>query len=178
MDLEVRLRRILVPTDFSRHADEAFRHAAAIARWARAELLVLHVVEKFMDHSLLYSDFWPFQKPVREYYQELEARMARRLEAQVRETVGEDIRFRVLVTTGVPSAEIVSVLEREEVDLLVISTHGRGGIAQALLGSTTERVLRKAGCPVLSIRSGAEGFVRRRGGKDSYQSLPEDVSEA
>lgn len=160
MDLEIQLDRILVPTDFSDHAEEAFRHAAAIARWSAAELIVLHVVEKFMDHSLLYSDVWPFQKPVREYYAELEERTAERLSRQVREALGDDVPFRVLVTTGRPSAEIVSAAEERDVDMIVISTHGRGGIAKAFLGSTTERVLRKANCPVLVMRSGAGGFVR------------------
>jgi nucleotide-binding universal stress UspA family protein len=159
MKLNIHLRRILVPTDFSDHADHAFMHAAAIAMWSGAELLVLHVVEKFMDHSLLYSDVWPFQKPVNQYYRELEERTARRLERKVRDRVGDEVAIRVIVATGSPSPEIVAAADREEVDIIVIATHGRGGLAQALLGSTTERVLRKAHCPVLVIRSGAEGFV-------------------
>jgi nucleotide-binding universal stress UspA family protein len=163
MDFDIRLRKILVPTDLSDHADHAFRHAAALALRAKSELVVLHVVEKFMDHSLVYSDVWPFQKPVRDHYRKLEQGTKGRLEARIRDMIGPDLRFRVLVTTGVPSAEILSVSEQEEVDLIVIATHGRGGLAQALLGSTTERVLRKSGCPVLVIRSGADGFVTVRG---------------
>jgi nucleotide-binding universal stress UspA family protein len=159
MDLEIHLRKILVPTDFSEHAEQAFRHATAIARWSGAEMLVLHVVEKFMDHSLLYSDVWPFQKPVKQYYQELEERTAHRLEKQVSEVVGPDISFRVIVATGTPSPEIVATADREGVDLIVISTHGRGGLRGALIGSTTDRVLHKANCPVLVMRGGASGFV-------------------
>jgi universal stress protein A len=164
MSQQITLRKILVPTDFSEHAQEAFLHAAAIARWSGAELIVLHIVEKFMDHSLVYSDVWPFHKPIRQYYKELEERTAARLEAKVNEHVGSGVAFRVIVTTGTPAVEIVSVAEREGVDLMVIATHGRGGIAQALLGSTTDRVLRKAPCPVLVIRSGAPGFVRAESG--------------
>ena len=159
MAIEIHLERILVPTDFSDHAEQAIRHGAAIAKWSGGELLVIHVVEKFMDHSLLYSDVWPFQKPVNQYYRELEDRTERRLEKQVVESTGPDVRQRVAVFTGVPSVEIVAAATREHVDLIVIATHGRGGIAQALVGSTTERVLRKAECPVLVIRSGAAGFV-------------------
>ncbi len=162
MDLEIHLNRILVPTDFSEHADHSFRHATAISRWSGAEMLVLHVVEKFMDHSLLYSDVWPFQKPVKEYYQELEERTARRLEAQVSKVVGPDVSFRVIVTTGTPSPEIVATADREKVDLIIIATHGRGGIRGALVGSTTDRVVHKANCPVLVMRSGATGFVSPR----------------
>jgi nucleotide-binding universal stress UspA family protein len=97
---------------------------------------------------------------VREYYAELEERTAEKLSAQVRSSLGPDMPFRVIVTTGRPSAEIVSAAEEQKVDLVVISTHGRGGIAKAFLGSTTERVLRKAQCPVLVMRSGAAGFVK------------------
>jgi nucleotide-binding universal stress UspA family protein len=161
MGYRIEMKRILVPTDFSENAGQAFLHAAATARWTGAELIVLHVVEKFMDHSLVYSDMWPFQKPVRQYYEELEARIADRLQRDVRSTVGSDVTFRVVVSTGSPAPEIVLAAEREVVDLIVIATHGRGGIAQALLGSTTERVLRRAPCPVLVIRSGAPGFVQR-----------------
>ena len=163
MDLEIVLKKILVPTDFSDSSDLAFRHAAAVGRWSGAELIVLHVVEKFMDHSLLYSDVWPFQKPVRDYYQELEERTAKQLEVRIRQEVGPEVKVRVRVTTGAPSAEIISLASKEEVDLIVISTHGRGGIAQAILGSTTDRVLRRAACPVLVIRSGDRGFVRSPG---------------
>ncbi|MCU0727819.1 MAG: universal stress protein [Planctomycetes bacterium] len=159
MGHRIKLKKILVPTDFSEHAGQAFLHAAAIARWTGAELLVLHVVEKFMDHSLVYSDVWPFQKPVPQYYRDLEERTADRLQREVLSSVGADVTFRVVVSTGTPAPEIVAVAQREEVDLIVIATHGRGGIAQALLGSTTERVLRRAPCPVLVIRSGAPGFV-------------------
>jgi len=162
MDLEIALHRILVPTDFSEHAEHAFLHAATIARWSGAELVIIHVVEKFMDHSLLYSDVMPFRKPVKEYYQELEEKTARRLTETVLKSVGPDVVFRVLVTNGTPSYEIAHAAETNEVDLIVIATHGRGGLAKALLGSTTERVLRRAECPVLVMRSGGAGFVRPR----------------
>lgn len=180
MDYQIEIARILVPTDFSDYAHLAFRHAAAIARWSGAELLVLHVVEKFMDHSLLYSDVWPFQKPVRDYYHELEERTERQLARRVQEEIGTDVPFRVLVATGTPAAEIVTIAGRERVDLIVISTHGRGGIAQAILGSTTDRVLRKAHCPVLVIRSGDRGFVGRpgAGGADAAADDPAPPSEA
>ena len=161
MGYRIELKRILVPTDLSENAGQALLHAAAIARWTGAEMIVLHVVEKFMDHSLVYSDMWPFKKPMHQYYRELEARIADRLQRDVLSTVGSDVAFRVVASTGRPAPEIVLTAEREQVDLIVIATHGRGGIAQALLGSTTERVLRRAPCPVLVIRSGAPGFVQR-----------------
>ena len=160
MGLQIHLEKILVPTDLSEHSEHALRHAAALAELTGAELIVFHVVEKFMDHSLLYSDVWPFQKPVKDYYRELEERTAHRLSERLDEIAGGGPAFRVIVTTGLPAAEIAVVAESEGVDLLVIATHGRSGIAQALLGSTTEKVLRRAGCPVLVVRSGAAGFVR------------------
>jgi nucleotide-binding universal stress UspA family protein len=159
MDSALRLKKVLVPTDFSRHSEHAFRHGAVLAKMAGAELVVMHVVEKFMDHSLLYSDVWPFQKPVNQYYNDLEERTARRLARQVEEAAGDAVEFRVLVTTGNPAEEIIRAVQEEEVDLIVISTHGRGALAQALIGSTTDRVLRRAPCPVLVIRADSRGFV-------------------
>ena len=159
MDLDIHLGRILTPTDLSDPAEIAIPHAAAIARWSGAELLVLHVVEKFMDHSLLYSDVWPFQKPVREYYDELTERTRERLIRHLSRRLPPEVRFRVIVATGTPSVEILATAAGEKADLIVIATHGRGGIAKALLGSTAERVLRKAECPVLTLRSGMSGFV-------------------
>jgi nucleotide-binding universal stress UspA family protein len=159
MALDVQIGGILVATDFSDAARDAVRHAAAIAGRTGAELIVLHVVQKFMDHSLLYSDVWPFQKPVRDYYRELERQTEDRLTRLTREIVGEAIPFRVVVTTGSPHRQIVAAIKKEGADMVVISSHGHSGLAHALLGSTAERVLRKAPCPVLVVRSGTAGFV-------------------
>jgi len=66
--------------------------------------------------------------------------------------VASGLRARWVVATGVPHEEIVAAAARERADLIVLSTHGRGGLDRALLGSVADRVIRLAPCPVLSAR--------------------------
>jgi len=66
----------------------------------------------------------------------------------------------VIVGVGTPFVEIVKIAREEEVDLLIIGTHGRGAIAHMLLGSVAERIVRKSPCPVLTVRSGEHEFVK------------------
>ena len=159
MAIEIHLERILVPTDFSDHAEQAIRHAAAIARWSGAELIVLHVVEKFMDYSLLYSDIFPFQTPTQDAYRVIEDRIKVRISTALEEFAAEGLRSRALVTTGSPHVEIIRISEREAVDLVVIATHGRSGLTHAILGSTAEKVVRRAPCPVLVIRKNGRDLL-------------------
>ena len=150
------LRRVLLPTDFSKGSEIALEYAVDLARRDGAELIVLHVVEDFADYSLLYSDFFPFQKPVNELYERAEERTRQKIEELVA-SCGEPVpRHRAIVTTGSPHREIVRAVAQERIDLVVIATHGRSGFAHALLGSTAERVVRHAPCPVLVVRRPAE----------------------
>jgi nucleotide-binding universal stress UspA family protein len=146
------IRKILVPTDFSESSEHAFRYAVALALDNDAEIFVLHVVEKFMDYSLLYSDLFPFQTPAKDAYQLVEEKTREKITASLKGDAHEDLRWQVLVTTGAPKVEIIRAAEREEIDLIVIATHGRSGLTHAILGSTTEKVVRRAPCPVLVVR--------------------------
>ena len=146
------VRRILLPTDFSESSEHAYRCAIALATENDAELCVLHVVEKFMDHSLLYSDIFPFQVPAQDTYRVIEEKIKERISASLAEHAGEGLRARALVTTGSPHVEIIRAAEREEIDLVVIATHGRSGLTHAILGRTAEKVVRRAPCPILVIR--------------------------
>jgi universal stress protein A len=146
------VRRILVPTDFSESSEHAFGYAVAMALEKDAELDVLHVVEKFMDYSLLYSDIFPFQRPAKDMYREIEERIREKIARSLEGHAKEGLRARALVTTGSPYTEIVRMAEQEGADLIVIATHGRSGLTHAILGSTAEKVVRRAPCPVLVIR--------------------------
>jgi nucleotide-binding universal stress UspA family protein len=84
-------------------------------------------------------------------------RATERLGKSVAELAAEVERVEPLVAMGTPSVEIVRLAEEHDVDLIVIATHGRGFISHAILGSTAERVLRRAPCPVLIVRDPAAG---------------------
>lgn len=144
----IQVKTILVPTDFSDSAQGALDYARVFALRFEADLLLLHVVETLAVGYA--SDLFPV--PMAEVFQE----MSGYAQAEVRK-LGEAVRaqglaVRELVVQGKPSAEIVRVAEEEHVDLIVLGTHGKGVLDHALFGSTTERVVRKAPCPVLSCR--------------------------
>ena len=146
------VRKILVTTDFSESSIHAIDCAVALALDKGAELYVFHVVEKFMDYSLLYSDIFPFQVPSRDAYREIEDRTKERIARSLGEYEARGLEAHALVTTGAAHVEIIRAAEREEIDLIVIATHGRSGLTHAILGSTAEKVVRRSPCPVLVIR--------------------------
>ncbi len=149
----MQVEKILVPTDFSESAHNALRHARDYAARFDAELILVHVVETLAVGYA--SDLFPV--PMAEVFHE----MAGQAQAELRKLAdglrAEGLRVRELVTQGKPSAEIVRVAEEERADLIVVGTHGKGVLDHALFGSTTERVVRKAPCPVLSCRLPAHG---------------------
>lgn len=142
------IRKILVPTDFSESAHHALRYALTLASELEAELLLVHVVETLAVGYA--SDLFPV--PMAEVFHELAGYARAELGKLAAEAAAKGVRVRELVIQGKPSAEIVRVAEEEQVDLVVLGTHGKGVLDHALFGSTTERVIRKAPCPVLSCR--------------------------
>jgi nucleotide-binding universal stress UspA family protein len=151
----IRLKRILVPTDFSESARHALTYGLSFAREYEAELVLLHVVEVVPVGYA--SDLFP--APMAAVFQEISA-YARaelgKLAALARE---RSVVVRELVTQGKPSAEIVRTARDEAVDMIVLGTHGKGVLDKALFGSTTERVVRGAPCPVLTCRLKEHEFV-------------------
>jgi nucleotide-binding universal stress UspA family protein len=151
----IKLERILVPTDFSESANNALTYGASFAREYGARLVLLHVVETMAVGYA--SDLFPV--PMAEVFQEIST-YARtelgKLAAGVRE---KGIDVREVVVQGKPSAEIIRVAREESIDMIVLGTHGKGMLDKALFGSTTERVVRKAPCPVLTCRISEHEFV-------------------
>ncbi|HEY3119644.1 MAG TPA: universal stress protein [Vicinamibacteria bacterium] len=143
------LRKILVPTDFSESARRALDYGLAFARDYQAELILLHVVEAVPVGYA--SDLFPV--PVAEMYQEVSAYARAELAKLAAEAAGQGVTTRERVLQGKPSAEIVRLAAEEAVDLIVLGTHGKDLLDQAIFGSTTERVVRKAPCPVLTCHA-------------------------
>ena len=144
----IRLNRILLPTDFSDSARHAFGYALSFAVEYRAELLLLHVVEAIPAGyaAELYS------APMARVFEEMSGYARNELDKLIAEAAAQQVAARALVEEGKSPAGIVRVAREEKVDLIVLGTHGKGLLDKALFGSTTERVVRHAPCPVLTCR--------------------------
>lgn len=148
----IALHRILVPTDFSECADAAMRYGLELARTFDATLHLLHVVE---DPNTWAGAGFPLALvDVLEHFQD---EAGKRLIA----SVPDADRSRVVVSCPIasPVAEIVRYANHQAIDLIVMGTHGRGFVAHALIGSVAERVVRRASCPVLTVRQSQSGFL-------------------
>lgn len=146
----LRLTQILAPTDFSEHSNEALRHAAELARQFGAKMILLHVVSNEALESISKAHVPPH--PVDQVYEDLAQEIREQYTRHVAPEVRKTLETEILVLPGAPSLEIVRAARLKGVDLIVMATHGRTGLSHALVGSVTEKVVRKAPCPVLSIR--------------------------
>ena len=151
----INLKRILVPTDFSESARLALRYGVSFAREYQAELTLLHVVETIAVGYA--SDLFPV--PMAEVFQEISGYAKAELQKLAEEARKRGVSVTELVVQGKPSAEIIRHAAENEVDMIVLGTHGKGMLDQALFGSTTERVVRRAPCPVLTVRKPEHEFV-------------------
>jgi len=151
--------RILVPTDFSTHAESALGYATALAKQSGASVEVLHVLdEPFMPATWSAEVYLPDLPELRE---QLAADADARL-ADYRERIHKD-GIPILTTTrsGRPAEVIVAYAKAAGADLIVMGTHGRSGLSHLFMGSVAERVIRTAPCPVLTVRE-TGGEVKRR----------------
>src|SRR5207247_10379402 len=151
----ITLNRIPVPTDFSESARHAFTYGCSFAREYEAELLLLHVVENLTVGYA--SDLFPV--PMAEVFDEISGYARAELAKLGAQATEQGVGARELVVQGKPSAEIVRVAREETADMIVLGTHGKGMLDKALFGSTAERVIRKAPCPVLTCRLAEHEFV-------------------
>jgi nucleotide-binding universal stress UspA family protein len=143
----VTFRTILCPIDFSDHSRRAFDHALAIARWYGSTMTVLHV---FATTGSAYAPGAPAFEPLvltRAERDHLLAEMKRFTES----APAQDLSVELDIREGDTAREILDAASEREVDLLVMGTHGRSGFERLLLGSITEKVLRRASCPVLTV---------------------------
>jgi universal stress protein A len=151
---EVKLTSILVPTDFSEASTKALVYAAAFARQFGAKITLLHVVEPIATPDFD-SSF-----PLALEDAAVDAHCKRRLETLATEH-GFDpaVVEKILVRHGRAFHEIATAAKSMSIDLIIISTHGYTGLKHTFMGSTAERVVRHAGCPVLVVRPEEHEFV-------------------
>ncbi len=151
------IKKLLFPTDYSDLARAALAHAIALANLFKAEFHCLHVIDDAYQYwSALGPESIPMGPPPEELLElgktRMEAFVAEHLTALETPPVTQ-------LAIGRPFAEIIAYAREHDIDMIVMGTHGRGAIAHMLLGSTTEKVVRKAPCPVLTVRSADQQFV-------------------
>ncbi len=164
------MNRILVPTDFTRHAEAALEHATLLGAPYQAEVTVLHVDEfpvSPLGASGIRDDILDrYKARKKEFLEERFRDLRRALE-------GRPVKLRTRVLEGRAYKVIVEESEREEYDLIVIATRGQTHLSPYLIGGNAERVVRLSRQPVLSVQSGPTGE-----GKVSSVLCPTDLSPA
>jgi nucleotide-binding universal stress UspA family protein len=143
----IEIRRILCPTDLSDIAPRTFENALALARFHRAEVELLYVSEPLLPGPAGPVSYppWSVLDPA------VRGRLGAALEALVASAAPRGIPVTPKVVEGRVVAEVLSRARSWPADLIVMGTHGRGGFERFVLGSVTEKVLRQAPCPVLTV---------------------------
>jgi nucleotide-binding universal stress UspA family protein len=144
-------KNILVPTDFSKASAAALKYACELADAVNASLCVLHTVEKPYPIAGYYESYTLPQ----EFFDTLERRARTELEGVLTPEQKEKYGAALVLRHGVAAQEILQYLqEHPEIDLVIMATHGRGGVARLMMGSVADKVVRAAPCPVVTLRIG------------------------
>jgi universal stress protein A len=144
------ITNILVPVDFSPHAEHAFTYAATLAERFGAKLALLYVVDDSFATGGWSSEIYVPNVP--ELMENLIADADRRLATLKASAAALGLTAETAVIRGRPAHAIVEHAQNGGFDLIVMGTHGRTGMSHVVMGSVAERVLRKAPCPVLTVR--------------------------
>ena len=140
--------KILTAIDFSESSDYAFEYALTLARQFQAELTVMHVINEPVDLRGFYVPHISFEQLEKEIEDGAEKMMVKFCQTKMGDFTG----YSTQVVAGIPYEEVLRKAEEIGASLIVLGTHGRTGIDHLIFGSTAERVVRSATCPVLTIR--------------------------
>jgi nucleotide-binding universal stress UspA family protein len=146
----MKIRSILLPTDFSECAQYALSYASEFAREAGASIICVHVIEPIVPTVGYAGVTEPL--PMTDISDQLEDSAARELPKIGQREEFAGLSVEEVIVHGDAASEIVRVAKERKVDLIVISSHGRTGLGRILFGSTAEHVVRHAPCPVLVVK--------------------------
>lgn len=149
---EIKLRRILVPVDFSDSSRKALAYAASLGRQFSAQILLLHVSEILSPPPNILL-------PSAEQLNDAAVEDAKKRLGEWKSDLEPRLTVRTEVLRGGAAEQIVSHAKATEADLVIMGTHGRKGISHLVMGSTAERVVRHAPCPVMVVREHEHDFV-------------------
>jgi len=141
--------RILVPTDFSPPSDAALEYARAVATRFGASLHLLNVVDDPYRAALASEVYVPEVEGLRD---EVLSNGVARLEDRLQSSDLRELGATTVAVIGTPASSIVEYAGGQDIDLIIMGTHGRGGMSHLLMGSVAEQVVRTAPCPVLTVR--------------------------
>jgi nucleotide-binding universal stress UspA family protein len=145
-------KNIAFCTDFSTHADEAFKVAKDLAWHYGATLHIVHVMVNFSVSPPLHSTYMPIEYDPK-FVEEVTQAAKEAIEDRYVAALKEKQPYEVQLTSGYSSTEILRLAKEIDFDLIVMGSHGLTGLAHVLFGSTADRVVRKAPCSVLTVRS-------------------------
>ena len=143
----MKIKRILFPTDFSKHSLAALEYARSFSEKFQAQLHVLHVV-----HNSSYMVTTEGAELPRWSDEELVGVARESMDKLLGSELAGSGEVIDVIEIGNPLVQIVRYARNEKVDLIVMATHGRSGLAHIMMGSVAEKVVRKASCPVLTVR--------------------------
>jgi universal stress protein A len=148
----LQLKKILVPLDFSEVSEKALRYAIRFAEQFSSRITLLHVIQ-----PMVYPSDFGYPPTL---VDTLDDTMQQAVQEKLRGVANRTpLEVDTMIRLGQPYHEIATVAKELEADLIIITTHGHTGLKHALLGSTAERVVRHAPCPVLTLRECEHDFV-------------------
>jgi nucleotide-binding universal stress UspA family protein len=149
------LARILVPVDFSEHSGSALAHAREIAASYESKLQVLHVIEETVHPGFYVTG----KTSIYDLRPDIGKRTQDAMKKLLDETPGPEVEAGFFTADGRAHKAILEFAEKKKSDLIVIATHGLTGLQHLLLGSTAEKVVRRARCPVFTVKSFGKSLV-------------------
>ena len=155
--METTIKKVLVPIDFSDYSKSALKYAVNFAKLFNAEIVLIYVVE-----PVIYPpDFSMGQIAMPSLNTEWDERAKDELDKLAKSEISTSVK--TILKTGKPFVEIIETAKEENIDLIIIATHGHTGVEHILFGSTAEKVVRKAPCPVLTLREPIKGYDYKEG---------------
>ncbi len=150
--MESTIKKVLVPIDFSDYSKSALRYAVNFSKFFNAEIILIYVVE-----PVIYPlDFSMGQIAMPSFNTEWDKRAKEELDKLAKKEINSSVK--TIIKTGKAFLEIVETAKEEDIDLIIIATHGHTGVEHLIFGSTAEKVVRKAPCPVLTLREPIKGY--------------------
>ena len=150
----MQIKTIIFPTDFSQGARAAMDYAVSLAKDYDAKLILLYVIQ---DISIA-EWYIPSSISATDFIEDMQKSASREMEKWGAEVAAKVTNVEKMVVRGIPFVEIIKTARDRDADMIVIGTHGRTGIDHMLFGSTAEKVVRKAHCPVLTVRIAGKEF--------------------
>jgi universal stress protein A len=159
MEMSQLIHKVLVPIDFSDYSKNALKYAAQFAHQFKAKMFLVYVVE-----PMIYpADFSMGQVAIPSTDIDLQKRGDEELNNLAKSLIDPSVEVEIIIKTGKPFVEINETAVEKDIDLIIIATHGHTGVEHLLFGSTAEKVVRKAPCPVLTLREPIKGFQFKTG---------------